>query len=342
MAKPSGVLSMKKTPAWLGMCFLVSVCTVGGRGSQEKGDALALIQKARELSDIRAEGSPPFQLAAKVNTYNFKGKQASGSYSLVWKSSTEWREEIALAGYREVRVRRDDRVWTQRNAKFHLMLVYVLRELLDMKKHLTLRPDDQLVGGEERQKGGQFLDRLEVLNNGRKQRTLYFDTISHTLVRDHESQTADLSYEYLNYGPWNSSVYPGLMRAYTAKKVIAEVAIEELHPVPQPGSSLLAPPDGAEVEPACEQPEPAKSIVAPKPPYPPLLRMERVEGTVSFFVVIAKDGSVEDLAIIRLVDQRLIALTLQAVSQWRFKPATCHSVPVSSETIIDSTFTLAP
>lgn len=331
---------MKKTPMRLVMCFLVSVFSLGVLGSQEKADALALIQKARELSDIRAEGSPSFRLAANVKTYNFKGKPVTGTYSLVWMSSTQWREEIAFADYREVRIRRDDRVWTQRNTKFHLMQVYVLRELLDMKEHLTLRPDDQLVGGEERQEGERSLVPLEVLKNSRKERTLYFDTISHTLVRDEELQSANLSYEYLNYSPWNSSVFPGLMRAYMGKKVIAEVAIEGLHSVSQPTSSLFEPPADADVEPACEQPEPAKSTMHPTPSYPPLLRMTRVQGWVSVFAVIVKDGSVKDMTVIHSADKRLVDSTLQALSQWKYKPATCQGLPVSSETIIDTTFTI--
>ena len=67
------------------------------------------------------------------------------------------------------------------------------------------------------------------------------------------------------------------------------------------------------------------------PGYPLQIMRENVSGTVILYAVIHADGSVGNIRILRSVDDRLDRFASQAVSQWRFQPATKDGAPVDVE-----------
>lgn len=77
------------------------------------------------------------------------------------------------------------------------------------------------------------------------------------------------------------------------------------------------------------------------PVYPPIARAARAEGTVILEAVIARDGSVRDLTILRsvpLLDDAAIA----AVKQWRYTPPTLNGVPIDVRMTVTVRFALKP
>lgn len=67
------------------------------------------------------------------------------------------------------------------------------------------------------------------------------------------------------------------------------------------------------------------------PAYPLQLMRENVEGTVIVYAVIHADGSVGSVRILRGIDDRIDPFASQAISQWRFRPATRNGAPVDVE-----------
>ncbi len=67
------------------------------------------------------------------------------------------------------------------------------------------------------------------------------------------------------------------------------------------------------------------------PAYPIQLMRENVAGTVILYAVIHADGSVADVRVLRGVDDRLDRFASQAISQWKFEPATKNGAPVDVE-----------
>jgi TonB family protein len=67
------------------------------------------------------------------------------------------------------------------------------------------------------------------------------------------------------------------------------------------------------------------------PAYPLQLMRENVEGTVIVYAVIHANGSVGSVRILRGIDDRIDPFASQAISQWRFRPATRNGVPVDVE-----------
>lgn len=67
------------------------------------------------------------------------------------------------------------------------------------------------------------------------------------------------------------------------------------------------------------------------PAYPAQLMRENVSGTVILYAVIHADGSVGDVRVLRSVDARLDRFAREAVTQWKFEPATKNGSPVDVE-----------
>jgi protein TonB len=108
-----------------------------------------------------------------------------------------------------------------------------------------------------------------------------------------------------------------------------------------------APPPPVPVEPKTQHPirikvsvlEAAKLIYSPRPDYPPLAKMARIEGTVRLEAIIGTDGRVQNLAVIS-GHPLLVNAALQAVSQWRYQPTLLNGEPVEVQTQIDVKFVL--
>lgn len=74
------------------------------------------------------------------------------------------------------------------------------------------------------------------------------------------------------------------------------------------------------------------------PKYPPTLINEHVEGEVVLYAVIRADGSVDSVELVRGLDEQLDANAMEALSQWKFRPASRQGAPVDLEAIVHIPF----
>ena len=72
--------------------------------------------------------------------------------------------------------------------------------------------------------------------------------------------------------------------------------------------------------------------------YPPTLINEHVEGEVVLYAVIRTDGSVDSVELVRGLDEQLDANAMEALSQWKFRPASRQGAPVDLEAIVHIPF----
>jgi len=82
-------------------------------------------------------------------------------------------------------------------------------------------------------------------------------------------------------------------------------------------------------------PEPLRKV---DPKYPPELRSHRVEGEVVLYAVIRKDGSVDSVQLVAGVDPTLDENSMQAFSQWKFRPGSRGGAPIDLEAIVHIPF----
>jgi TonB family protein len=74
------------------------------------------------------------------------------------------------------------------------------------------------------------------------------------------------------------------------------------------------------------------------PKYPQSLISDRVEGEVVLYAIIRGDGSVDGIQLVHGIDEQLDDNAMQALSQWKFRPATRQGTPVELEAIVHIPF----
>lgn len=85
--------------------------------------------------------------------------------------------------------------------------------------------------------------------------------------------------------------------------------------------------------------EAANLIYGPKPVYPQLAKLARIQGTVRLEALIAADGTIKDLKVVS-GHPLLVKAALGAVERWRYRPTLLNGQPVEVETEIDVNFAL--
>lgn len=85
--------------------------------------------------------------------------------------------------------------------------------------------------------------------------------------------------------------------------------------------------------------EAANLIYGPKPDYPQLAKLARIQGTVRLDALIATDGTVTGLKVVS-GHPLLVKAALEAVERWRYRPTLLNGQPVEVETEIDVNFAL--
>jgi TonB family protein len=76
------------------------------------------------------------------------------------------------------------------------------------------------------------------------------------------------------------------------------------------------------------------------PKYPQTLIAERVAGEVILYAVIRRDGTIDEIKLVRGIDEQLDANAMSALAQWKFRPATKQGDPIQVEAIVHIPFHL--
>jgi len=74
------------------------------------------------------------------------------------------------------------------------------------------------------------------------------------------------------------------------------------------------------------------------PKYPPDVMKENIEGEVVLYAIIRANGSVDNIQVARKLDPRLDKYAVEALAQWKFRPATRDGAPVDVEAIVHIPF----
>ena len=78
-----------------------------------------------------------------------------------------------------------------------------------------------------------------------------------------------------------------------------------------------------------------------QPLYPPSARQQHVQGTVAVDTEIGTDGVPNLKKIVANPDPNLVRSALDAVTAWRYEPATCDGKPASIETVLQVNYQLS-
>jgi TonB family protein len=326
----------------LSLLLLSATATAKKRGDEE---AVQFLDQVRESIDIRAAGSPPFILHARVEAAPLErgGPSAVGSLVLTWLSPLQWREDIGFPGFTQMRIAGQGKLWTTRSVGFEPVRVNQLDGLMDLRSQWTLRPKELVTGPKVRKRSGVSMKCVEIRGSMEAGRELcaHADTLLPLRTAPLSStQPAAASYEYADYIRWGSSQFPRVMRVYEGSNLVVD-AHAELSSAPEMDPSRFLPQAQATEWDWCDNAQPPRLLSTVAPQYPDAERRNQQVGMVSVYVVVGTDGSLHNPAVARSAGRNFDTATLASVRQWRYQPAMCGSIPVPTETIIDVRYTLS-
>lgn len=335
---------------------------VGKDNRQE--EAAALFARAAEVSNLRAPGSPPFRLRAKVRLSGLLGEPIDGSYQLIWNSPEQWREEITFPSFTQLRVGGAGKLWHRRNVNYLPLPIYHLMLLLDFQSRLKLGPTESVKKIHQRKRNGIRMKCIEMKGKRHRipsyliaqgprpmfefepGREMCFDSVVGTLIREEQpdSQRGLIKlYEHADYATWGEKRVPYTLRLLESDKAIVEFWVEQLGDEPSPDRALFSPPEDAEEWAWCRNPEPAKELQRVEPRYPKKARSNLRTGVVFLYAKIGVDGTVHNTMVVGSSAREFPefdAASQEALRQWRFQPARCGDIPVPTEGIFEFVYRL--
>ena len=325
---------------------LLTLCSCNPAGTQGKPrlDAVELLKKAAELSDLRLPGIAPYAMEARVRVQGSGPKPVEGKYRLLWSSEKQWREEIIFPGYRRLRVGGESKYLQQRTTNYEPMPISDLTRTLDFVSFLQVLPEESPGKLRQRKQDGTLMDCVEIRYKGSVARELCFDAATGALVRElyPSNQPGSLGLisvrEYSEFKPWAGKLVPHKVRAMRGSSPAIECWIESLTPLAAQDPALFTPPADATVWEWCPRPLRATLVDRVQPHYPERAKTKREQGTVTLYAVIEKDGSLSNVTVVRSAGSDLDHAALEAVIHWRYRPTTCDGAAVRVETAIDVSF----
>jgi TonB family protein len=318
----------KNTLRVIGGVALLAVTSFANKTQEQIAD---LIERAEQLSDIRAANAPEFRLKASVTLYDENGN-SEGSYVEYWVSATRWRRETAVGNFRRIEVGNTNKRWVSEGSKdlplglgqpAHALTVW--KQNPDAWKSGTIR---------ERTLAGESLQCVETKPNptGGKS-ALCFDKSTGLLVAkivplELLDRIEDQTCQYSEYQDFGGKMFPRLVRCFSGSKLASEIRVTELSKSNDFGAELFVEPDGAQETVNCQLvPKAPKPIFTPGPTLP---RRENPAHPVVLRVVVGKDGKPRDMSVVRSIDKAFDGAAMDAVRRWKFEPAKCGAEPMEA------------
>lgn len=310
-----------------------------------RAQALALFQRALAVSDIRAPGSPPFELQGTIDVPAAGGKIAQGTYLLKWATPDKWREEIRFVDFWQIRVGGKDQYWQARSEPFPLDLEAAWDKGLDFLPLLRYRAKpasmahvDEIKFQTRKIEGTGATCVTLIVKQPKSAFEYCFDAENSSLLS--YGKTPPYYSQFLAYA---GKLYPGKFRTNTIWGQTLEFSASLLRPMEPSDPAQFQPLLNAEVWPACDSPDSlARVIHQPLPQYPIIARGSGIHGTVWFYGVIGADGRLHGLRGIGSPNSLLASSALDSFKQWLYEPATCNGRPVPVETMLTAIFSLGP
>lgn len=328
---------------WVFLCGLLVVPTAARGAADMSQEAEAFLARARERSDIRAQGSPPFLLRARVRLLNVPNGPVEGRYEELRDSRGHWRRATSVPDlkFNVIEVGDGRRIQRASTTTYQPYFEYRMRQLLTLGDGPRIPKSEDVTKIGKRRIQSRPVTCFHSSKKGTK-REVCLESETGLLVSEREhSGDAKWAFEYLNYAGFGAKSYPRLMRQREQKKVFVEVEITELTTGTEPPADSFSPLARAVDWPVCEKPFPPETLEVPQPRYTRGVRRFRGRGAVMTYIVVGIDGRAYHITPIRSDAFSLTKATLDTIShRWRFRPAMCQGEPVPASIFIETAFYL--
>jgi TonB family protein len=298
----------------------------------------ALIERAKQLSDIRGEGAPPFRLKLDFKIIRDDGTVMDGTYTELWVSKAQWRRETVLGNFRRIQVAAGRKLWLIDNSA-------VVPQQIDDIPHISdvgrLRPEAWKSQRDREVKGTSVHCLENSFGPSASRWALCFDKISGALTAEisplrigaDRGERVCFHSDYQKFGKYM------VARSYGCdedKHPKLDARVVELAADLAQDPTLFVPPGGAKESVNC-----IGSVNLPKKVYGPDPTPPGSFGgtnVVTISVAVGTDGKPHGLKVTSAPNSGYDQSALAAVQQWRFKPATCDGEPIETQIAVETEF----
>jgi len=305
--------------------------------------AAALIDRARQLSDIRAPNAKPFQIKA---TFSFIGEDLEnlqGTYTEYWVSESQWRRETVVGDKKRIEGGASNKTWLlESNTQFPEQGLRVSgiidpfpAKSAEFESVVPATPQSQDTkcaitkpGGTYRVKSAFCFD----LKNG-----VLIQTITPKIIGE---RPADFSCQYGSFKKFLDHWFPREMTCVLNGHRQLEIKIVELSAEMPRDIALFAQPDGASEIGRCSgslvYP---KAISTPDPSFPG--KVQDRNGTVFLSTIVDTAGKPQNVRVSKSGGKSFDDEAVRAVQKWKFKPGTCDGSVLPMQISIEVKFRLS-
>ena len=326
--------------AILGTVSIFPAAVVAKNKTDQRAEARALIQKALDISDFRASGSPAFELRGTITVPLKKGENATGTYFLDWVSPDRWREEIHVANYSRIRVGGTGKYWQQRSIDYELIPFSDLSGSLEYTRELRQSLADPGWTADRRTKislDSKRVNKQDVncVRIGKRfdVQIFCFDSQSGSLIQSGSQYGGDTN-SYSDFATLGGKILPGKIEIRDSGKLIVSLKLNGVALLGTVAAGMFDPPQNADVWPTCDDPVPPKVLREKLPDFSRFV----VGGTVTYYVVVGTDGLVHNPKILAASSPRDGEAVLRSLKEGKYEPQACHGVPQPVEIMMTTAF----
>jgi hypothetical protein len=305
--------------------MLLAVSALFAATSKGPDEARALIEKGRAVSDIWAEGNPPFRLEARFQLLSSQ-QLVEGTYVQIWAPPGSSREEIVLPGYQELVVRNGNKAYYTPAPESEAFAAFLVRRIVNLRSHFTVRPTWKIKGVKVRKEQGTQVKCASAGNQVEGFNELCLDPATEYVLFEYGPTMA---FSYSGYSKFGSRLFPSVFVAKLGGPWRMEVVIEKLVEDSSSDTTLFEPPPGAQASAWCEDPTPARMIRV-EPTRAPGRGMREL-NYLQAWAVVGKDGRLHN-PVVQHSSRGPVNMTAleNELGGWRFQPAACEGSPVET------------
>ncbi|HMI50411.1 MAG TPA: hypothetical protein VK525_02790 [Candidatus Saccharimonadales bacterium] len=304
--------------------LMVLACAVPPASCQPS-DAKKLLRDTQSL-DARSAGGKSFQIIARFLAKSAGTPDEAGTYTLLWMSPTEWKEEVRTPDFTQVRLAGAGGIWEAREPYYQSLRVWQLLQALAFSSRLSLWTREKTGKVLQTERNGLPL-RCVTIKFGGPLRELCFAKDADRLVSEYY-RPAGRTYNFSEYSAIGDRTFPRHIQVYDGSELAVDFSVTALQENPSTEGKPLAKPDQAVWRAWCGNPEPAL-------PHPlPGKGATALKSSVTFFGMIGTDGKWARLRILESSDPAADESNLKVESMRQFSPATCGGTPV----VVDTAF----
>jgi TonB family protein len=292
--------------------------------------AQALLNQARQVSDIRAPGAPAFRLKA---TFSFTGPALEivhGTYTEVWASDSQWRRETVVDHSSRLEIGGKDRLWQLDNSNDFPEQAAQVSDVLDIFPSNSAALEFESISDDIRDPPSDcaitkpdFSHHKSIFCFDKKTQLLVWRAFPETRPRN----VVQDSCGYVKFRKLGNYWSPEQMSCFADRHHTLDVSVLELVIDPSPNPDLFtAPPNAIELGRCPTKSEPPRATSSPYPQRPVGSRDQ--EAIVGLSLVVDVKGKPQNVKVVNSGGARFDDAALTAVRSWRFKPSTCNGEPM--------------